>query len=255
MSKQDFDIKKYPKSKNNFQCLGPCYYPNTMVVHPTQLEIVTDYTQPFCPVDEWQHVDKKTGKTTDTLTDICLNPTEKTNISNKELELNILTPYIDFNLEHFLKIYYNIFSFEDSIEWIDKNKYSSLGTKTRIINASLKTFGEQIDIFDNRFSDFFIEYIKKYEIKNLYNKLNKNIGISSDKNILLVNESNLSISNYCVERTNYIIKTFLEKDDITKFLVRYFKHRKSQWTNINNHLENMSIDFSDYVHNKIIMTL
>ena len=160
MEKQNFDIKRYPKSKHNFQCLGPCYYPGTMIVHPTNVELVSNSMEPFCPVEEWEEVDPVTKKNETVLTDTCLNPTEKTGTS-KELELNILVPYIDFNSEHFLKIYYDIFSFEDSINWIDRNKFVPFGTKTRIINSALKVFGDNIDLFDNRFVDFIIEYIKK----------------------------------------------------------------------------------------------
>jgi len=251
------NITKYPKSKNNFQCLGPCYQPGTMVVHPTQLEMVTDHAQPFCPVDEWTYVDQKTGKTTDIITDICFNPTEKANISNRELELNILTPYIDFNSEQFLKIYYNIFSFEDSMDWIDRHKFVPIGTKIRIINSSLNTFGEKIDLFDNRFVDFFIELIKKKEIKRIYKKINSYIGIDKNSNVHFVNNenNNLKPDDECVERMNYLIKIFLDKDETTKFLSKYFRFRKTQWTDIRNHLDNMIIDFSEYIQTKINITI
>jgi hypothetical protein len=228
-----------------------------MVVHPTQLEIVTDHIHPFCPVDEWKHVDQKTGKETDVITDICFNPTEKENISNRELELNILTPYIDFNSEQFLKIYYNIFSFEDSIDWIDKHKFVPIGTKIRIINSSLNTFGEKIDLFDNRFVDFFIELIKKREIKRIYGKINTCIGIDQKSNVYFTNSeyNNLNSNENCVERINYIIKVFLDKDETTKFLSKYFKLRKTQWNEIRNHLDNMIIDFADYIYTKINLTI
>jgi hypothetical protein len=258
MEKHEFNIKKYPKSKHNFQCLGPCYHPDTMVVHPTQLEIVTDHIAPFCPVEEWDHGDAKTGQIMKEITDVCFNPTEKKSINNKELELNILTPYIDFNSEQFLKIYYNIFSFEDSIDWIDRNKYVSIRTRMRVINSALKTFGENIDLFDNRFTDFFIEFIKKKEIIKLYNEIHKYIGVNDDsKTINLIDQSlnSLNKNDMCVERINYTIKSFLDKDDVTKFLLRYFKHRKSLWNDILVHLDNMCIDFIDYVLNKIIITL
>ena len=258
MDKQDFDIKKYPKSKNKLQCLGPCYHPGTMVVHPTQLEIVSDYDQPFCPVNEWKQIDPKTGRETENITDGCFNPTEKTNISNKELQLNILTPHIDFNVEHFLKIYYNIYSFEDSIDWLDRNGHTALGTRIRIMNCSLKAFGESIDLFDNRFADFFIEYVKKNDIRNFYNKISGYVGINSEKNsinLISKDKNKLSNNEFCIERINYIIKTFLEKDDIIKFLVKYFKNRKSQWKDIDNHLKNMSNDLIGYILNKITITL
>lgn len=258
MDKQTFDIKKYPKSKNNFQCLGPCYYPGTVVVHPTHLEIVTNNIKPFCPVDEWEQEDPKTGKNVELIIDQCMNPTEKTNTSNRELELNILTPYIDFNAEHFLKIYYNIFSFEDSVDWINKNGHVSINTKIRIINASLKIFGESIEIFESTLSDFFIEYLKKKEIREIYLKISKYVGVdSSAKNIKLINDTknNLSVNDYCVERTNYIIKTFMDKEEIMKFLVRYFKYKNEKWKEIHDHLKKMSNDFILYILNKIATSL
>ena len=252
MDKQDIYIKKYPKSKNNFQCLGPCYNSGVMVMHPTQLEYVTDYTQPFCPVDLWDKTDPKTGKTTKLVVDTCFNPTEKENISNKELQLNILTPYIDFNSEQFLKIYYNIFSFEDSIEWIDKNNFVPLGTKIRIINASLNTFGETIDLFDNRFTDFFIEYIKKRILKTIYKKVSPNIGIQND-NVLFVKteDNNLSNTDNYIERTNFLVKIFLNKEETTRFLVKYFKNRKKTWGDTRDHLTKMGNDIAIYIQNKI----
>lgn len=255
---KEFDIKKYPKSKKNFQCIGPCYYPNTMVVHPTNLEIVTEPDNPFCPVGEWQSVDNITGKVTSNITDGCYNPTEKTNISSKELELSVLTPYIDFNVEHFLKIYYKIYSFEDSINWIDSNKHVPINTKMRIINSSLKIFGDNIDIFDNRFADFFIEYIKRKHIGDLYNKLSGYINIDEKNDSVSLSKDVNNFSDqkqHKTEKVNYIIKTFLDKDDIVKFLVRYFKHRKNEWKDIEFHLENMLNDFLSYSLNKIIKTL
>lgn len=257
MDNYDINITKYPKSKNNFQCLGPCYQPGTMVVHPTQLEMVTDKLQPFCPVDEWTYVDQKTGKSTDIITDVCFNPTENKNISNRELELNILTPYIDFNTEQFLKIYYNIFSFEDSIDWINSHKFSPIDTKIRIINSALKTFGEKVDLFDTRFVDFFIEIIKKKELKNIYKKIHSNIGIDKNSHVYFMNSqyNNLQADDDCVERMNYLIKVFLDKDEVTKFLSKYFLFRKSQWVNVKNHLNNMIIDFIEYIKTKINITI
>lgn len=251
------NIMKYPKSKNNFQCLGPCYQPGTMVVHPTQLDMVTDDMHSFCPVEQWTYVDQKTGKSKDIMTDFCFNPTEKENISNKELELNILTPFIDFNSEQFLKIYYNIFSFEDSIEWIDKYKFTPIGTKSRIINSALKTFGSKVDLFDGRFVDFFTELIKKKEIKHIYMKTAQFIGIDEKSNVHFVKSDNnkLKIDEESTARMNYLIKIFLDRDEVSKFLLKYFKTRKAQWETIKNHLNNMLIDFLEYIETKINITI
>lgn len=258
MEKQDFNIKQYPKSKNNFQCLGPCYYPGSTVLHPTLLRSTRNDLYPFCPVDPWENIDAATGKSEKLTHDICLNPTEKEYISNKELELNILTPYIDFNLEKFLKIYYNIFSFEESIDWIDKNNHVPLETKIRIINASLRAFGENVDIFDNRFADFFVNFIKARKIKQLYIQIAKYIGFDEKKKeIFLIEDTKNPLKNgeYCVERINYVIRTFFDKSDTTKFLIRYFKYRKEHWEDIKDHLYNMASDFLAYILNKISVTI
>lgn len=249
------NIKKYPKSKNNFQCLGPCYYPGTMVIHPTEIDIVSDTMYPFCPVDRWDSVDPVTKQTKNMVTDICFNPTEKESINKNELELNILTPYIDFNSEQFLRIYYNIFTFEDSIDWINRNKHVCVTTKARVINSSLKSFGESIDILDNRFSDIFIDYVKAKKIKHIYFNIYNYISVDKKTKEIFLSQNDIPYDDLCTERINYVIKTFLNKDDITKFLIKHLKYRKTVWRNINNHLENMCVELGDYILNKIKMTL
>ena len=59
----------------------------------------------------------------------------------------------------------------------------------------------------------------------------------------------------CIERINYIIKTFLDSDSITKFLLRYFKYRKSLWHTFTEHTVVMSKDLIDYIINKINISL
>lgn len=250
MDNQYFDIKKYPKSKKKFQCLGPCYHSKTKVVHPTALEIVTDNENPFCPVDEWIYQDEKTGETKKLITDICFQPTERENISNKEMELNILTPYIDFNSSQFLKIYYNIFTFEDSIDWLCRNQHLPLNTKARIVNSSFVAFGESIEIFDARLTDFIIEFIKKKKIQEIYDKLHLYIGIKDDEILLIQN--NLPKTTLCVERINFLIKTFITKEEITKFLTKYFIYKKNKWKEIQHHLDFMMSSLNEYFLNKIV---
>ena len=225
---QSTDIKKYPKSKNNFQCLGPCYYPETRILHPTLIELTTNMTHPFCPVDEWTKMEN--GKPVTMISDICLNPTNSENNMTSDLELNALTPHIDFNSEHFLKIYYNLFSFEESIEWLEKNKHVPMGTKMRIMNCSLKVFGGDIELFDTRFADFFIDIVKKRYIKNIYNDVHKYIGYDKEtKEIYIISENNniLVKNDYSTERMNFISKTFIEKDEAMKFLMKYIKSASS----------------------------
>jgi len=260
MEQNETTNRKYPKSTRKFQCLGPCYQPGTKVIHPTYLDIVTDTAKPFCPVKEWEYVDETTGKKRELSTDTCFNPTKNTNLSNSELELNILIPYIDFDCEYFLKIYYNIFSFEDSIDWCDKNQQSPIDTQIRIMKSSLNAFGKHIDIVDHRFIDFFVMMLKKKFMSEIYDALYDyiNVNVSKSEKIISIthpSSNTLKKTDHYLERMNYIIKMFVNEDYLHKFIMRYFMNRKSGWENISNHIVNMVNDFNDYIINKIRITL
>lgn len=250
------NIKKYPKSKHNMQCLGPCYYPETTVIHPTHLEYITDGPDPFCPVEEWYFENEKTGQKSSKITDICHNPTKKNAESSTQLDLNILTPYIDFNYEQFLKLYYKIFSFSDALNWIESNKHTPINTQIRIINCSLKSFGDSVELFDVRFSDFFADFIKKKEIRYIYDKIHNNIEIkSSTKEIYLVSDTNLSKRDNYTERTNYIIQKFIIDTEIIKFLQKYLNHKDKPMRDTDDNLYEMLLSFTQYILNKIKITL
>ena len=247
---------KYPKSKNNFQCIGPCYQPNTSIVHPLTLEYITDLQNPFCPVKEWDYVDKTTGKTVVKSTDICYHPTETKDLSGKEFEMNILTPSIDFNDQQFLKIFYNIHSFEDAVDWIDLKKNSPLLTRLRIIDSAWNAYGLNVNIIDHRIVDFYIEMAKKKWIPEIYNNINKYIHISDEK-VMLGNpdDNKLSSKDDRVIRINFLIDRFINNDDMYKFLIRYLKHRKDEWDNTMSHSTNIKYDLIKYIENKIKLTI
>lgn len=249
-----YDIKMYPKSKSKKQCLGPCYYPKTHVVHPTLLEIVSN-NEPFCPVDPWKYINPETGEEHMLATDICFQPTEKKNISNKEAELSILTPFLDFNSGQFLKIYYEIFSFEDSIDWIDRNKFEPLNTKCRIINSALIEYGDKVELFDGRFVEFIIEFIKKKKISQIYEKIHNYIGINNTNDSVLLEKNNLDKNEKCIPRINYVLQLFINKEEITKFLIKYFSYKKEKWRDIKNHIDYIVQSLTEYILNKITLTL
>ncbi len=92
----------------------------------------------------------------------------------------------------------------------------------------------------------------------MYDILNPYIGIDEKtKDMLLVIKSvnKLSKNEYCVERLNYILQIFLDKDEITKFLIRYFKHRKMHWKDVKDHLHTMCADLLLYSLNKITISI
>lgn len=247
----DSDTKKYPKSVHNIQCIGPCYYPGTMIVHPIALQYLTNPDDAFCPIVPYENIDKITGKKETITADRCYHPTERTDLSGKEFEINILSPNIDFNNAQFLNIYYNILSFEDSVNYIDNKKYLPIMTRLRIIDCALNAFGYELSIFDNRIVNFFIDVINNKWIDELYNVINKYIKIDNDKILFTVsNKMNDSLKDKDV-KYNFIKSKFVNSDEVYKFLSRYLKHRKGNWEQIKLHSENIKNDFIVYVENKI----
>lgn len=245
---------KYPKSKNNFQCVGPCYQPNTSIVHPLTLEYVTDKYYPFCPVNEWDYTDATSGKTITRTTDICYHPTQSKDLSGKEFEINILTPNIDFNDKQFLKIFYNIHSFEDAINWIDSKKLSPLLTRLRIMECAWNAYGKNVNIIDHRVVDFYIELAKKKWISDIYKKLNKYIHISNDKILFADPKTNdLSPKDNYVARINFLIDRFINNDEIYKFLIKYLANPTD--TMVMNYSTSIKNDLIIYIENKIKLTI
>jgi len=252
MNIQTLYNKKYKKSANGIQCVGPCYKNNTQIVHPITLSFVNDVDNAFCPIYPIQDVDNNGKKITKDI-DKCINPID---IDYKNIVGEIVLPQTYFNLEKFLKIYYKIFSFDDAINWLESNQHIPIDTRIRVIDASLKIFGENIDIIDIRFIDFMIECIKQKYILVLYSKCNKYIGIKKD-NIVFVNPSNnmLSDKDNSVERINYMIYIFLGKDEMTKFLVKFFKYRKSKWEQYRNIIDLIIFDLAEYMEEKIKLSI
>jgi hypothetical protein len=244
---------KYPVSVNNFQCLGPCYNKNVSTIHPITLEVIKNKNYSFCPVNPYDEVDSETGQIINNVTDQCMKPTHNKNIPVEEQTLNILTPLMDFDTKRFVKHYYKINSLNESIDWVLNNQNKPYVTLTRVLNASLHAFGKDIELIDPRFNNLFIDYIKKIGIKDLYNVLHKYIYIGKDDKVLFGNakKNTLSKNDNIIERTNFIIKTFINDSDINKFINRYFEHRKKQWLSIRKPLSNMIEELSQNIIKKI----
>lgn len=252
--------KKYPISQHNRQCLGPCYEKGTWIVHPVTLKYIVDFNNHFCPTNEWEYLDPDTGEHDIKYTDACYIPTNNKDISQKEIEMNALLPEIEFDCLKFLKIYYDLHSFEDILNWITLNKQIPILTKLRIMECAWESFGKDLDFIDDRLVDFYEEIIKKRWIKKIYNRIKKYIFVDRNEKIYLKKEEKYpniiktyidKKDRYKTEKINFIIKTFVTKNNIYKFLSSYIEKYKHKWNDIRSHSSNLKEYFIEYIINKI----
>lgn len=243
---------KYPKSTNNKQCVGPCYKPNTFITHPITLDYITDLDDPFCPTNIWKEK-LSNGKTEDRIIDVCKKPTHETDISKKDIGMNVLIPQINFDPEEFVKYYYNLFSFEDALNWLDKNNHLPINTKIRVMDSSLMAYGKSLDIVDYRMITFFIDVIKFKWINIIYSKLNKYISIDK-KNVILDKSHKMKPDDDVVIRMNYLIDLFSE-NELQKFFEKYIKHAIKEMNHMDINMDRIKNDLIEYFEQKINKTL
>ena len=160
-------IKKFPKSLHGKQCIGPCSKPNIWVVHPTTLEYITNTNFPFCPTEAYSKNNRIY------VDDQCIRPSDE--VDRTLIEMNMITTNIIFTSKKFLKIYYDIYSFENAVFWIIKNKHKAIYTKLRILNSAWKAYGDTIDVLNNQTINLYIDIIKQYWIKKIYRHIEKYI--------------------------------------------------------------------------------
>ncbi len=221
-----------------------------MDIHPITLDYQTNVNVPFCPTEPWSHpmdVDKDV-----LFIDECKQASKNIdNINtNKEIEYNIILPQIDFDCKKFLEIYYKIFSFEDAIIWINKYKHSPLFTKLRIIECTWKSYGYNIDIIDNNIVNFYIDIIKQYWIKTIYEHIGGYIHTKA-KQIYFAKYDKKNNNKYKIEKINFIFKKLVTKNNVYKFLTRYIKKNMDNFDTIDNINNDMLLYFISYLSNKI----
>lgn len=251
MEHQIFANKKYPKSSNGLQCIGPCYPQNKRSLHPIRMDIITSKEFSYCPVNQFSKYNPETKQTTLEYIDKCYEFQNSENIENdKDTIMDIITPYMDFSLDKFLIIFYNINNYEDGIEYITTN-IIPLITSMRIFEAMLIVYGKTLDIIDNRTIDYVIKLIKSVFIPTFYERLHKYLYFDKTKeNIIIRKNSQEDNEENNIIKTNFIIKNFINPNDVSKFLFKYFK-KKNTFLGI----EELINDFNAYIINIILATI
>lgn len=243
--------KNFPISSHGHQCVGPCYPKNTVIIHPVTLQLLT-YDDAFCPISLQEY----NGKEYKNALDTCFNPIDIKNISNENIQESIINPTIDFNCKYFLSIYNNIFTYDDFIVWLTKNKKESILTQKRIVECVLNIYGKDIIIINDQLINFFVEIIKKLWIDYIYSEINKYIKVIHKKIIIVHPSKNkLSLKDFIVERKNYILDNLLNKNEVEKFLIKYLSLNKSNWDKITDHLKKIEDDLVIYLKNKLEISI
>jgi len=242
MAKDDQSILKHPVSQKKFQCISPCFYPNTLTLHPVELIYVSE-NKPFCAVNEYVEKDEATGTKIIRYTDLCYNPTHKKDTPN--VELNSLYPYINFNPEYFLKTEYKIYSFDDFVNWYVTNKTAIL-TVERVLNCLWEVCGKDVDVLNEKIADIYLELIKKVWIYDIYEKLH--LFISKDKVVVDPDNNKLNISNHSDKRMKFITDA-ITKNEMYKLLTKHLKNKDKDKDKCN-HNSTIKTNIIDFLINK-----
>ena len=125
----------YPKSKQGYQCISPCYFPGNKIIHPMTMEFVHYDHDPFCLTNLSTYWIKNKEKVH---ADVCSQPTA----TSKETGIDMMIPGIELTDEGFLKKYYGINSFDDVFLWINANKTEPTLTKMRLVNCGWVAYGK-----------------------------------------------------------------------------------------------------------------
>jgi hypothetical protein len=250
------NIKKYPKSASGLQCIAPCYPKNKRSIHPIRMDIITSNEHSYCAVNQFSRYDPEKDIKEELFIDKCYNVQENDKDDKNENILNIIVPFMDFNLKQFLVIFYNIHTYENGIEYINKNITLPNSTLERIYEAMLNVYGSSVDIIDNRTIDFIIKIIKESHINIFYERLKKYLYVDTEKEEIYLKKSSQSDNNeYIIIKTNYIIKSFINPNDVSKFLFKYFKTRRNDFESNDNNIKSLMDDFCTYIINIILASL
>lgn len=202
------------KGINNQPCLGPCYPKGTIVLHPVYLFPITDNEKPFCPTFQWNNNNNNNEKKHH---DTC-EKTAVNNKTNKDIELLYAIPNFGFDCAYFLKNYYDIYSFEGALDWLNEN--NSIYTKLRIMDCAFKIYDH---VINDQLVDFYIEVIKKVWIHDIYDSVYNYITV--DNNIYFKkNKSNLDKKTNKIEKINFFLEKFNNKSFVYNMLNSFPKN-------------------------------
>jgi len=208
----------YPKSKNNRQCVGPCFPAGQIVTHPLYLNrtvLAKTNNKPFCPTVAYE----KDGIVYNT--DECdIKEVATGEQLREDYVFTIVEPLIHRSNEEFLKNYYNVHTFDDVLKVIE-SPTTALTTKLRIMNCSFNTFDF---IVTDSVVDFYLNVAKKLWVYGLYDRVADLIVVKDGKIMFGKNEGkNVSVSDGATVKLmiKFIIRKLINQNVIFDLLTNY----------------------------------
>jgi hypothetical protein len=236
----------YPKSKNNRQCIGPCYPAGTMIMHPVSLEYITNDNYPFCPVDLWKD---KHGVVIPI--DQCRVPTKIDAITEKQIEMDVITPTINFDPKQFIKLYYKIESFNDAILWAYEHNNAPIDTLERILDCAWKGYGLELQDIGDNITEFYIDLIKSFWIDSYYLKLKNKLFIDANGQVAVLpknkSPSTIKDSAYFKKQKKEFILSQLSQVTLKDLIQSYINKYKHKWFEIPSHSKKLKKFILDHL--------
>lgn len=175
------DVNKI-KSIEGYDCIGPCYPPNTIYYNPLNLTITLSEF-PSCPIKE-KVVLNSDGKKNKIYSDRCYDK----DINKGHMYFDIFSDYIQISTtsEKFLAEIYNLNNISDIVYFMS-NSIDTLPiySQRRILKAIFEVYYKYAEFPKNLFSKKILFVLKNiYKINNLdENKILKKLNNSSENKI------------------------------------------------------------------------
>ena len=241
--------RKYPKSKHNLQCIGPCYPANKRVIHPVTVEYISDFNNPFCPVDLFVNEDNRVQ----TL-DQCYRPTV-TDENMEDVSMKVIEPQLNFNSIHFLRIYYRINSFDEVLVWLENNPNHTQISKQRIVNAGLTGYGSSMTEPPTMLVNFYLSTAKKFWMDKILARLNQYLlvkdGTLSFKKLGKKERGASKRSYLRVEKVNFLVQRLVNFHTVQLFLTDYM-NRVENYQDTIDHNEAICTGYVDYLEKQVL---
>jgi len=270
----------YPISVHNQQCVGPCYYSNTKIIHPLTLDEIKNVNHNFCPVGTFVFTDPQTKKTILSNVDRCVIPTARETQMDDILRDNVISPQFYFSSDYFVRVYYKINTLEDLLNWLDHHKNNPFKTKERLFNNSMVVYGNQLNIIDHRLIQFINELMSENMSKlyrglvhfflikgndiTLVDNYDNDVQTISTKVILNYDDDDMDIisdeqknstkhKNIALIRS-YIKDKFLGSDNIHQFMSKIIRYYKEDLTD--RYISELLVNYMiEYIIKRIKLTL